>query len=60
MVIVQGDSRTDAVRCTEMQEGRPWCFQADAYAAAGEVHCMLYGEYMHTHTVMDEQGEQLL
>eukprot|EP00899_Mesostigma_viride_P020539 jgi/Mesvir1/28487/Mv15902-RA.5 len=41
-----GDSNTEAFRCTEMADGRPWTFQADTFALCGVVHCMLFGKYM--------------
>ena len=47
----QGDSGTDAFRCVEMREGAPWLWQADAYAAAGVAHCLLYGQYMEVERV---------
>lgn len=52
----QADSQTDAFRCREMAEGRPWRFQADAYALAGTLHCLLFGEYMIVERALDSAG----
>ena len=52
----QGDSGTEGFRCPEMLEGRPWLWQADAYAAAGVAHCLLHGDYMEVDRVADPQG----
>ena len=57
---MQGDSQTDAFRCREMAEGHVWRFQADAYALAGTLHCLLFGEYMAVERAMDSAGALLL
>ena len=31
--------------------------QADAYGAAGAVHCLLFGDYMEVDRVQDAEGE---
>lgn len=55
----QGDSSTDAFRCVEMREGRPWLWQADAYGAAATLHALLYGQYMEVERVRDStSGER--
>ncbi|XP_068657164.1 mitotic checkpoint serine/threonine-protein kinase BUB1 isoform X2 [Aristolochia californica] len=42
----KGDCRTSGFRCVEMQENRPWSFQADTYGLCVIVHMMLHGSYM--------------
>lgn len=44
--ILFGDSGTESFRCIEMRERVPWLWQADAYAVAGVVHCLIQGKYM--------------
>ncbi|KAK3251841.1 hypothetical protein CYMTET_38834 [Cymbomonas tetramitiformis] len=51
-----GDSLTDAFRCMEMLEGRPWKYQADLFGLAGVVHCMLHGRYMEVQYLEGESG----
>ncbi|PRW05791.1 mitotic checkpoint serine threonine- kinase BUB1 [Chlorella sorokiniana] len=51
--MLQGDSGTDAFRCVEMREGRPWLWQADAYGAAATLHTLLFGQYMEVERVRD-------
>ena len=41
-----GDAGAEAFRCVEMVHGKPWTYQADCYAIASTVHCLLYGSYM--------------
>ena len=41
-----GDAGAEAFRCVEMQQGKPWTYQADCYAIASTIHCLLYGAYM--------------
>ena len=41
-----GDAGAEAFRCVEMTHGKPWTYQADCYAIASTVHCLLYGSYM--------------
>jgi checkpoint serine/threonine-protein kinase len=50
---LRGDCGTDAFRCVEMREGEEWVWQADAYGAAGVVHCLLFGEYMDVERVVE-------
>ncbi|KAK9809232.1 hypothetical protein WJX72_011796 [[Myrmecia] bisecta] len=52
-----GDSMTDAFRCIEMQEKRPWTYGVDSYGICAIVHCMLFGEYMHVVKAIDSAGE---
>jgi hypothetical protein len=54
--VMCGDCGTEAFRCVEMREERPWLWQADAYGAAGVVHCLLFGEYMEVERVMNAEG----
>jgi checkpoint serine/threonine-protein kinase len=58
--VMCGDCGTEAFRCVEMREERPWLWQADAYGAAGVVHCLLFGEYMEVERVMDAEGSTFL
>jgi checkpoint serine/threonine-protein kinase len=58
--VMAGDCGTEAFRCVEMREGRPWLWQADAYGAAGVIHCLLFGEYMDVERVMTDNGETFL
>ncbi|KAK9822716.1 hypothetical protein WJX81_007865 [Elliptochloris bilobata] len=53
-----GDSQTEAFRCREMAEGRVWRFQADAFALAGTLHCLLFGEYMEVECAVDSTGAE--
>ena len=41
-----GDAGAEAFRCIEMMHGKPWTYQADCYAIASTIHCLLYGSYM--------------
>jgi checkpoint serine/threonine-protein kinase len=43
-----------------MREERPWLWQADAYGAAGVIHCLLFGEYMEVERVMNAEGSTFL
>lgn len=38
----KGDCRTSGFRCIEMQEKKPWTFQADTYGLCVAVHMMLH------------------
>ncbi|KAE9457694.1 hypothetical protein C3L33_10423, partial [Rhododendron williamsianum] len=44
----KGDCRTSGFRCVEMQENKPWTFQAsvDTYGLCVIVHMMLHNSYM--------------
>ena len=55
-VCVQGDSMTEAFRCIEMQEQRPWTYGVDAYGICAVAHCMLFGDYMHVVKAVDPSG----
>ncbi len=44
--VLFGDSGTESFRCIEMRERVPWLWQADAYAVAGVIHCLILGEYL--------------
>ena len=50
-----GDSETDSFRCVEMRENRPWLWQADTYALACVIHCIIFGKYMEVERVIDQQ-----
>ena len=41
-----GDAGAESFRCIEMMHGKPWTYQADCYAIASTIHCLLYGSYM--------------
>ncbi|KAK8558924.1 hypothetical protein V6N13_098538 [Hibiscus sabdariffa] len=41
-----GDSRTSGFRCIEMQQNKPWTFQANTYGLCVAVHMMLHNTYM--------------
>lgn len=58
--VMCGDCGTEAFRCVEMREERPWLWQADAYGAAGVVHCLLFGEYMEVERVVNAEGSTYL
>jgi len=58
--VMCGDCGTEAFRCVEMREERPWLWQADAYGAAGVVHCLLFGNYMEVERVMNAEGSTYL
>ena len=55
-MLPQGDSQTDAFRCIEMQEKRPWGFGVDAYGICSTVHCLLFGEYMQVEKTISPAG----
>lgn len=42
--------KTDQRDCLEMQEGRPWSYQADYAGLASIIYCMLFGKYIETVT----------
>ncbi|KAF8413853.1 hypothetical protein HHK36_001847 [Tetracentron sinense] len=42
----EGDCRTSGFRCIEMQENKPWTFQANTYGLCVIVHMMLHNTYM--------------
>ncbi|WPT13100.1 Putative inactive serine/threonine-protein kinase bub1 [Picochlorum sp. SENEW3] len=50
-----GDSETDSFRCVEMRESKPWLWQADTYAMACVLHCIIFGKYMEVERVIDQQ-----
>ena len=58
--VMAGDCGTEAFRCVEMREGTPWLWQADAYGAAGVLHCLLFGDYMEVERVMNSEGGTFL
>lgn len=51
--MLTGDGGTDAFRCVEMREGKPYLWQADTYAIAGVLHCLLFGEYMDVERIVE-------
>ena len=52
--VLFGDSETESFRCIEMRERVPWLWQADAYAVASVIHCLILGEYMEVDRVENE------
>ena len=56
--VLFGDSETESFRCIEMRERVPWIWQADTYAVAGVVHCIIHGGYMEVErATMEDTGE---
>ena len=39
-------SNTEAFECTEMLQDKTWTTQADWFAVASTIHCLLHNEYM--------------
>jgi len=59
--VLFGDSSTESFRCVEMREHTPWLWQADTYAVACVIHCMIFGQYMEVDRVKDEMtGETFI
>jgi len=56
--LLKGDSETDAFRCVEMREMRPWLWQADTYSIACVLHCLIFGQYMEVERVIDESNQE--
>ena len=54
--LLQGDSCTEAFRCIEMQEGRPWSWDVDAFGLCSSVHCLLFGDYMQVEKTISSEG----
>jgi checkpoint serine/threonine-protein kinase len=54
--LMVGDSDTDAFRCVEMRERRPWLHQADSYGVACVLHCLLFGSYLEVERVLCSAG----
>jgi hypothetical protein len=52
--VLFGDSETESFRCIEMRERLPWLWQADSYAVAGVIHCLIFGEYMEVDIITNE------
>ncbi|GAQ79054.1 putative Protein kinase [Klebsormidium nitens] len=52
-----GDCMTEAFRCIEMVEKRPWSFQVDTYGLCTVVHCLLFGSYMEVEKITPAEGE---
>ena len=57
--VMVGDSGTEAFRCVEMLEERPWLWQADAYGVAGCLHCMLFGDYLQVERIVDVRKDKV-
>eukprot|EP00850_Spirogloea_muscicola_P001065 SM000004S14935 [mRNA] locus=s4:351711:358828:+ [translate_table: standard] len=51
------DCGTEAFRCTEMIEGKPWAYQVDYFGICGVAHCLLHGSYMDVEKVVTESGD---
>lgn len=46
---------TDQFDCVEMREGRPWTYQGDYFGAASIAYNVLFGRYIETKQLVDEQ-----
>ena len=56
-----GDSDTEAFRCVQMRESKPWLWQSDLYNVACTIHCLIFGEYMEVDRVTDQNtGETFI
>ncbi|XP_030546300.1 mitotic checkpoint serine/threonine-protein kinase BUB1 [Rhodamnia argentea] len=55
----KGDCRTSGFRCVEMQEDKPWRYQADIYGLCVVVHMMLHGTYMEIEKRISSDGSYL-
>lgn len=59
--VLFGDSDTESFRCVEMRERTPWLWQADTYAVACTIHCLIFGQYMEVDRVIHEStGESFI
>ncbi|SCU82582.1 LAME_0C01882g1_1 [Lachancea meyersii CBS 8951] len=47
--------KTDQQDCPEMREGRAWTYEADYYGLAGIIHAMLFGRFIETRALPDQQ-----
>ncbi|KAF8043319.1 hypothetical protein BT93_A1610 [Corymbia citriodora subsp. variegata] len=57
--VFKGDCRTSGFRCIEMQEDKPWRYQADIYGLCVVVHMMLHGTYMEIEKRISSDGSYL-
>lgn len=56
-----GDSDTEAFRCVQMRESKPWLWQSDLYNVACTIHCLIFGEYMEVDRVTNQNtGETFI
>eukprot|EP00890_Picochlorum_soloecismus_P001373 jgi/Picsp_1/2236/NSC_05700-R1_protein len=56
-----GDSGTEAFRCVQMRESKPWLWQSDLYNVACTIHCLIFGEYMEVDRVTNQNtGETFI
>ncbi|KAB1209899.1 Mitotic checkpoint serine/threonine-protein kinase BUB1 [Morella rubra] len=53
----KGDCRTSGFRCIEMQENKPWTFQANTYGLCVIVHMMLHNSYMEIEKKSSSDGD---
>ena len=56
--VLFGDSGTESFRCIEMRERVPWLWQADAYAIAGVIHCLIIGGYLEVERATKEDTSE--
>ncbi|CEP62695.1 Mad3p LALA0_S06e01596g [Lachancea lanzarotensis] len=47
--------KTDQQDCPEMREGRAWTYEADYYGLAGIIHAMLFGRFIETRALPNQQ-----
>ncbi|GJJ08698.1 hypothetical protein Clacol_002917 [Clathrus columnatus] len=52
--------KPDQRDCIEMQEGRPWTYEADYAGLASIIYCMLFGKYIETTTYTSSSGLEKL
>jgi checkpoint serine/threonine-protein kinase len=50
------DWETVTHECNEIRENRPWTYQIDLYGIAGVVHVLLFGKYVESTPVNDENA----
>lgn len=56
-----GDSDTEAFRCVQMRESKPWLWQSDLYNVACTIHCLIFGEYLEVDRVTNQNtGETFI
>lgn len=49
------DWKTDERDCLELRQGRPWSYQADYFGLAGICYCLLFGKYIKTEQIADQE-----
>jgi serine/threonine protein kinase len=45
-ILFTGKGGVGGFECAEMQDGRPWLYQADTVGVCGTLHFLLHGEYL--------------